>query len=333
MTTIRIFQSVKIANIDIPDYPLLLAPMEDVTDKSFRYICKEFGADMLYTEFVASEALIRNVQKSFKKLEIDERERPVGIQIYGHNIDAMVEAAKIAEQAKPDLIDINFGCPVKKIATRGAGAGMLRDIPKLLKMTEEIVKAVNLPVTVKTRLGWDNESLVVDTLAEQLQDVGIKALTVHGRTRNQMYKGISDWTLIGKIKQNPRITIPIIGNGDVTDGKSAKAMIDQFDIDGIMIGRATVGKPWVFREIKHYLKTGEVLPEPLISEKVDIAKNHFLKSLEIKTGMRGYYEMRRHFALYFKGLRNFKPLRLKLLTTIDKNEILDILEEIRETYS
>lgn len=321
-----------IDNIEIPDYPLLLAPMEDITDKSFRYICKEFGADMLYTEFVASEALIRNVQKSFKKLEIEERERPVGIQIYGHNIDAMVEAAKISESAKPDLIDINYGCPVRKIATRGAGSGMLRDIPKLLKMTEEIVKAVKLPVTVKTRLGWDSESLVIDTLAEQLQDVGIKALTVHGRTRNQMYKGVSDWTLIGKIKENPRITIPIIGNGDVKDGKSAQAMIDKYGIDGIMIGRATVGKPWIFKEIKHYLETGEELPDLSLTEKVDIAKNHFLKSLEIKPGLRGYYEMRRHFALYFKGLKNFKPLRLKLLTSIDKSEILSILEEIRNTY-
>ncbi len=306
--------------------------MEDITDRSFRKICKSFGADLLYTEFVASEALIRNIDKSLKKLQIDEDERPTGIQIYGHRIDAMVEAAKIAEEAKPDLIDINFGCPVKKIAMRGAGAGMLRDIPKMIEMTKAIVDAVKLPVTVKTRLGWDSESQVIEKIAEPLQDTGIKALTIHGRTRSQLYKGNADWTLIGKIKENPRIHIPIIGNGDIKDGISAKNAFEKYKVDGIMIGRASIGKPWIFKEIKHYLATGEILPEPDINEKVEIAKLHFKQSLKYKEGMRGIYEMRRHFALYFKGLRNFKELRLKLLTSTDENQIFDILDEIKLKY-
>lgn len=323
----------KIANIEIPHFPLLLAPMEDITDRSFRQVCKDFGADLLYTEFVASEALIRNIDKSFKKLKIEESERPVGIQIYGHRIDAMVEAAKIAEAAKPDLIDINFGCPVKKIANRGAGSGMLRDIPKMIKMTKAIVDAVKLPVTVKTRLGWDSESLIIDQIAEELQDTGIQALTIHGRTRAQLYKGKSDWTLIKKIKDNPRIRIPIIGNGDISSGEEAKKAIDEFGVDGIMIGRATIGRPWIFKEIKHYLATGEVLPPPSIEEKVEIARHHFNKSIEVKGDSTGFFEMRRHFALYFKGLRNFKQLRLKLLTSLDVNEINDILDNIKENYS
>ncbi len=322
----------KIADIIIPDFPLLLAPMEDITDRSFRKICKHFGADLLYTEFVASEALIRSIDKSFKKLQIDEDERPAGIQIYGHRIDAMVEAAKIAEAAKPDLIDINYGCPVKKIATRGAGAGMLRDIPKMIEMTKAIVDAVKLPVTVKTRLGWDTDSIVIDKIAEQLQDTGIKALTIHGRTRSQLYKGIADWSLIGKIKENPRIHIPIIGNGDIKDGPSAKNAFEKYRVDAVMIGRGTIGKPWIFRDIKHYLKTGEILPEPSIEEKVEIAKLHFKKSLKLKEGMKGIYEMRRHFSLYFKGLKNFKEIRLKLLTSTDVNEITDLLDEIKYTY-
>ncbi len=322
----------KIADINIPEYPLLLAPMEDITDRSFRQICKTFGADLLYTEFVASEALIRNIDKTLKKLAIDAEERPTGIQIYGHRIDAMVEAAKIAEEAKPDLIDINYGCPVKKIANRGAGAGMLRDIPKMIEMTKAIVDAVNLPVTVKTRLGWDSDNLIIDKIAEQLQDTGIKALTVHGRTRTQLYKGTADWSLIGKIKENPNIHIPIIGNGDIKDGPSAKNAFEKYRVDGIMIGRGTIGKPWIFREIKHYLKTGEILPEPNINEKVEIAKLHFKKSLALKEGMKGIYEMRRHFALYFKGLKNFKELRLKLLTSTDENQISDLLDEIKLKY-
>lgn len=323
----------KIGNIEIKEYPLLLAPMEDITEKSFRLLCKGFGADIVYTEFVASEALIRNIEKSFKKLEIKEEERPVGIQLYGHNIDAMVESAQIAAEFKPDLIDINYGCPVKKIATRGAGAGMLRDIPKMMKMTKAIVDAVSVPVTVKTRLGWDSDSLIIDQIAEELQDTGIQALTIHGRTRNQLYKGEADWTLIGKVKNNPRIKIPIIGNGDITDGKTAKEKIDKFGVDAIMIGRATIGKPWIFDEVKHYLKTGKIKPEPSLTEKVELAKDHFKKSVEHKGLPRGIYEMRRHFALYFKGLPNFKPLRLKLLTSNDINEILDILDEINKQYS
>ena len=322
----------KIGDIDIKHFPLLLAPMEDVTDRSFRQVCKEFGADILYTEFVASEALVRNIDKTLKKLAIDDHERPVGIQIYGHRIDAMVEDAKIAEEVKPDLIDINYGCPVKKIATRGAGAGMLQDIPKMIKMTKAIVDAVNLPVTVKTRLGWDSESLIIDQIAEQLQDTGIKALTIHGRTRTQLYKGTSDWTLIGQVKNNSRIHIPIIGNGDITDGKSAQKKIDKYGVDGIMIGRGTIGRPWIFKEIKYFLEKGENLSELSIEEKVDIAKFHFKKSLELKVGDRAFFEMRRHFALYFKGLYNFKPLRLKLLTSLDEKEILDILDLIKEKY-
>jgi len=323
----------KIGSVEIDHYPLLLAPMEDITDRSFRQMCKMFGADILYTEFVASEALIRNIDKTIKKLAIDDHERPVGIQIYGHRIDAMVEAAKIAEAANPDLIDINFGCPVNKIANRGAGAGMLKDIPKMIEMTKAIVNAVKLPVTVKTRLAWDNESTTVDRFAEELQDTGIKALTIHGRTRNQLYKGTSDWTLIGKVKNNPRMHIPIIGNGDVTTGEIAQEMINRYGIDAIMIGRGTIGKPWIFKEIAHYLKTGLNLPELTIEEKVNIAVVHFHKSLEIKEGKKRFYEMRRHFSLYFKGLENFKAVRLNLLTSEDEQEILDILNYIKITYA
>jgi len=323
---------VKIGKINIENYPLLLAPMEDVTDRSFRQVCKEFGADLLYTEFVASEALIRNIDKTLKKLAIDDHERPVGIQIYGHRIDAMVEAAKIAQEAKPDLIDINYGCPVKKIATRGAGAGMLKDIPKMIQMTKAIVNAVDLPVTVKTRLGWDSESLIIDQIAEELQDTGIQALTVHGRTRTQLYKGNADWTLIGKIKDNPRIHIPIIGNGDVYDGETAKEKFDRYGVDGIMIGRGSIGKPWIFKEIKFFLENRKKMSDISIEDKVNIAKFHFKKSLELKEGLRGFYEMRRHFALYFKGLENFKPIRLKLLTSEDAEEIINILDSIKEQY-
>ena len=326
------FKIVKIGNIELPEYPLFLAPMEDVTDPSFRYLCKLYGADMVYTEFVPSEALIRNIEKSLKKLKIVDSERPIGIQLYGHNIDSMVESAKIAAKAKPDVIDINFGCPVKKIANRGAGAGMLRDIPKMIKMTEAIVKATHLPVTVKTRLGWDNESKNIVEVAEKLQDVGIKALTIHARTKVQMYKGSADWTLIGEIKQNPRIHIPIIGNGDITGGETAKKMFDKYGVDGIMIGRATVGRPWIFREIRQFLTNGTTIAEPSLNEKVELAKIHFSKSLEHKGEPRGIFEMRRHFSTYFKGLPNFKEIRLRLVTSMDVNEIFSILEEIKEKY-
>lgn len=322
----------KIANISLPDFPLFLAPMEDITDPSFRMICKINGADFMYTEFISSDGLIRDGQKSVRKLDIYDFERPIGIQLYGHLTDAMVEAALIAEEAKPELIDINFGCPVKKIANRGAGAGMLRNIPIMISMTEAIVKAVKLPVTVKTRLGWDDENRNIADVAEQLQDVGIQALTIHGRTRNQMYKGEADWTLIGEVKNNPRIKIPIIGNGDIDGPLKAKEMFDRYGVDGIMIGRATVGRPWIFRDIRHYLNTGELLDEPRVNEKADLALLHLEKSLEFKEGKRAIYEMRRHLSNYFKGLPHFRETRLKLLTTDAVDDIITIINEIKKRW-
>ena len=323
----------KIGNIELPEKPLFLAPMEDVTDPSFRFMCKHYGADIMYTEFVASEALIRDIAKTFKKLELSETERPIGIQLYGHNIDAMVESAKIATEAKPDLIDINYGCPVKKIATRGAGAGMLRDIPKMVKMTEEIVKATNLPVTVKTRLGWDTDSIVIVELAEMLQDVGIKALTVHGRTRAQLYRGEADWETIAKVKNNPRVTVPIIGNGDITTPQRAQEAFDKYGVDGVMIGRGTYGRPYIFKEIRHFLNKGEEMKPFSVEEKVDMAKLHFKKSIEYKGDRRGVYEMRRHLTSYFKGLPNFKEMRLKLVTTDEPEKVQELLDLICEKYS
>ena len=316
----------KIANIELGERALLLAPMEDVTDPSFRYMCKRFGADMVYTEFISSDGLIRDAAKSLKKLEIDDAERPVGIQIYGHLIDPMVEAARMAEAAGPDVIDINFGCPVKKIAGRGAGSGMMRDVPLMVEMTRRIVAAVKKPVTVKTRLGWDEESKNIEEIALRLQDVGIAALTIHGRTRAQMYRGEADWTLIGKVKNNPQIRIPIIGNGDVDSGPKAREMFDRYGVDGVMIGRATYGRPWIFREVKHFLSTGEALPQPSVAERVAIAKEHLQKSLEIKGDHVGILEMRRHMTNYFKGLPDFKPTRLKLVTSLDIPELFDTLD-------
>jgi nifR3 family TIM-barrel protein len=323
----------KIGDIELGERPLFLAPMEDVTDPSFRYICKRFGADVVYTEFVASEALIRNIKKTQKKLEINDFERPVGIQIYGHIVESMVEAAKIVETVNPDIIDINYGCPVKKIATRGAGAGLLQNIPLMVEMTAEIVKAVKKPVTVKTRLGWDNDSKFIVDIAERLQDIGIKALTIHGRTRMQFYKGEAGWTLIRQVKEDPKMNIPIIGNGDIDSPQKAKEYFDTYGVDGMMIGRATVGKPWIFRDIHAYLKKGEILEEPTLNEKVDLAKEHFIKSYEIKGDKVGIYEMRKHFSNYFKGLPDFKDMRLKLLTETDYDKILRLLEKIRERYS
>jgi tRNA-dihydrouridine synthase B len=314
------------------EYPLFLAPMEDITDPSFRMVCKIHGADFMYTEFISSDGLIRDGHKSVRKLDIFDFERPIGIQLYGHLTDAMVEAALIAEEAKPELIDINFGCPVRKIANRGAGAGMLRNIPLMIEMTAAIVKAVKLPVTVKTRLGWDDDSKNITTVAERLQDVGIKALTIHGRTRAQLYKGNADWTLIGEVKNNQKIKIPVIGNGDIDGPVKAKEMFDRFGVDGIMIGRATVGRPWIFRDIKHYLKTGELLPEPSVNEKADLALLHLEKSLEFKEGKRAIYEMRRHLSNYFKGLPHFKETRLKLLTAVDVDDIKEIINEIRQKW-
>ena len=322
----------KIADLDLGAQPLFLAPMEDVTDPSFRHMCKEFGADMVYTEFISSDGLIRDAAKSLAKLNIDDAERPVGIQIYGHLIEPMVEAAVRAEAANPDVIDINFGCPVKKIAGRGAGSGMMKDVPLMVEMTRRIVEAVKLPVTVKTRLGWDEDSKNIEDIALRLQDVGIKALTIHGRTRAQMYKGEADWTLIGKIKNDPRITIPIIGNGDIDSAVKAKEAFDRYGVDGVMIGRATYGRPWIFREVKHYLQTGELLPQPTVLERVQIAKHHLLKSVEIKGDKVGVFEMRRHLTNYFKGIPDFKAYRMKLVTEMDVQTILDTLDLVGERF-
>ena len=323
---------ITIGNIQLPDKALFLAPMEDVTDPSFRFICKHFGADMGYTELIPSDGLIRDAKKSLKKLELSDTERPIGIQLYGHLIESMVEAAKIAEAANPDLIDINFGCPVRKIANRGAGAGMLCNIPLMVEMTKAIVNAVKLPVTVKTRLGWDENSKSIVDIAEKLQDTGISALTIHGRTRAQLYKGNADWTLIGEVKNNPRMKIPIIGNGDIVTPASAREAFDHYGVDGIMIGRATVGKPWLFREIKHYLSTGELLPEMTLQQRVELAKLQFQKSLELKGIPRGIFEMRRHFSNYFKGLPDFREIRMKLVTSMDIDEIMKTLDLIVINY-
>lgn len=322
----------KIGEIDFGERAVFLAPMEDVTDPSFRYICKRFGADMVYTEFISSDGLIRDARKSLAKLEINDFERPVGIQIYGNQIEPMVESARIAERANPDIIDINFGCPMKKIAGRGAGSGMMRDVPLMVEMTRQIVNAVKKPVTVKTRLGWDEESKNIEEIALRLQDVGIAALTIHGRTRAQLYRGEADWTLIGKIKNNPQIHIPIIGNGDIDSALRAKEAFDRYGVDAIMVGRATYGRPWIFREIKHYLATGELLPQPSVSERVDIAIEHLRKSIEIKGERVGVLEMRRHLSNYFKGLPNFKDTRLKLVTLTDVEALIETIASIREKW-
>ncbi len=322
----------KIADIDLGDKPLFLAPMEDVTDPSFRHMSKEFGADMVYTEFISSDGLIRDAAKSRAKLNISDAERPVGIQIYGHLVEPMVEAARLAEEARPDVIDINFGCPVKKIAGRGAGSGMMRDVPLMVEMTRRIVEAVRTPVTVKTRLGWDDEHRNIEEIAERLQDVGIAALTIHGRTRAQMYRGVADWTLIGKVKNNPRIHIPVIGNGDISSGEDAARAFDRYGVDGVMIGRATYGRPWIFREVRHYLSTGETLPQPSVPERVEIAKRHLLKSVEVKGPKVGVLEMRRHLSGYFKGLPDFKATRLQLVTLNEVPDLLRTLDYVRDRW-
>ncbi|NMB52539.1 MAG: tRNA dihydrouridine synthase DusB [Bacteroidales bacterium] len=321
-----------IGNIVLPDRPLFLAPMEDITDPSFRMVCKQYGADFMYTEFISSDGLIRNGDKSIRKLNIYEFERPIGIQLYGHLIDAMTEAAIIAEEKKPELIDINFGCPVKKIANRGAGAGMLRNMPLMIEMSSAIVKSVKLPVTVKTRLGWDDDNKNILEVTKRLQDAGIQAITIHGRTRAQLYKGSADWTLIGEVKNNPAIKIPVIGNGDIDSPVKAKDMFDRYGVDGIMIGRAAVGRPWIFRDIRHYLNTGELLSEPTVKEKADLALYHFNLSLEHKEGKKAIFEMRRHFSNYFKGLPNFKETRLRLLTCQEEDEIKSIIMEISQKW-
>ena len=322
----------RIGKVEIEKHPLLLAPMEDLSDPPFRYVCKEYGADLMYTEFISSDGLIRHGAKSLRKLEIFDYERPIGIQLYGHLIEPMVEATRMAEGAQPDLIDINFGCPVKKIARRGAGAGMLRDVPLMVRMTEAIVQQTRLPVTVKTRLGWNDENKNILEVALRLQDAGIKALTIHGRTGTQLYKGQADWSLIGEVKHHPDIEIPIVGNGDISGPEIAAERFAQYGVDAIMIGRAAVGKPWIFREIKHYLKTGEILPPPGLKEKVSLARIHFQRSLEWKGDPRGILEMRRHFSNYFKGLPDFKEIRLKLVTSLNVTEINDILDQIEQKY-
>jgi len=329
----------KIGNIDLGEKPFMLAPMEDVTDASFRFICKEFGADMTYTEFVSSDGLIRDARKSLAKLVTYDHEAPIGIQIYGNIPEAMVDAAKMAEKAAEiagghgaDLIDINFGCPVNKIAKRGAGSGMMREPDKMVEITRMVVDAVKLPVTVKTRLGWDEDSKIIVELAERLQDTGIQALTIHGRTRCQMYSGEADWTLIGKVKENPRMHIPIIGNGDITSPQKAADAFDRYGVDGIMIGRATYGHPWIFKEIRHYLDTGEILPQMSVTDRVALAKRHLAKSLEIKGDRVGILEMRRHLSCYFKGLPDFKETRLKLVTLNDPEELYGTLDYIAERW-
>ena len=323
---------VKIGNIEIGDFPLLLAPMEDVSDPPFRAVCKQHGADVMYTEFISSEGLIRDAVKSRQKLDIFEYERPIGIQIFGNDIESMREATEITAAANPNIIDINYGCPVKKVACKGAGAGILQDIPKMVAMTAEIVKSTSLPVTVKTRLGWDDDTKYIEEVAERLQDVGIKGLSIHGRTRKQMYKGEADWTLIGKIKENPRVHIPIFGNGDIDSPEKAKLYKERYKVDGIMIGRAAIGYPWIFNEIKHYLATGEHLAPPTIADRVDVCKRHFTFGMKWKGDVLGIVEMRRHYTNYFRGIAHFKDYRTRLVTTMDPKEILAILDEVSETF-
>ena len=324
---------VKIGNIQLGDFPLLLAPMEDVSDPPFRAVCKKNGADLMYTEFISSEGLIRDAAKSVQKLDIFEYERPIGIQLFGSDINSMREAGIIADNANPDLIDINYGCPVRQVACKGAGAALLQDIPKMVQMTSEIVKIAHRPVTVKTRLGWDDDTKNVVEVAERLQDIGIQALTIHGRTRSQMYKGDADWTLIGDIKNNSRITIPIFGNGDINSPEKALEYKNRYGVDGIMIGRASIGYPWIFNEIKHFIRTGVHLAPPTLSDRINICKEHLDFSIRWKSKHAGIVEMRRHYTNYFKGMPNFKEYRLRLVTTYSYDEIIGILDEIEDKYS
>lgn len=322
----------KIGDIEVGEFPLLLAPMEDVSDPPFRALCKKHGADVMYTEFISSEGLIRDAAKSVQKLDIYEYERPIGIQIFGNEIEHMREAAAITEKSNPDIIDINYGCPVKKVAGKGAGAGILRDVPKMVSMTAEIVKAVNKPVTVKTRLGWDEDTKYIVEVAERLQDVGIAAISIHGRTRKQMYKGEADWTLISEVKNNPRMHIPVFGNGDIDSPQKALEMRRRFDVDGMMIGRASIGYPWIFNEIKHFMATGEMLDPPTIEERAEAALQHFELAIEWKGERTGIHETRRHYTNYFKGIRNFKPWRTKLVTSESSEEIIETLKRIPEEF-
>jgi len=323
----------KIGNIDLGDFPLLLAPMEDVSDPPFRVLCKEQGADVVYTEFISSEGLIRDAAKSVMKLDIYEKERPVGIQIFGHNLESMLRTVEIVEKSKPDFIDINYGCPVKKVVCKGAGAGILKDIPKMVELTREMVKLTDLPITVKTRLGWDFDSIQIVEVAERLQDVGIKAIAIHGRTRSQMYKGEADWQPIANVKNNQRMHIPIFGNGDVTTPEKAMLMRDKYGLDGAMIGRATIGNPWFFKEIKHFFKTGEHLPKATIAQRVEMAKRHLKLAIDWKGERLGIVETRRHYTNYFKGIPHFKEYRLKMVTTDQFEDLEKIFNDVLNKFS
>jgi tRNA-dihydrouridine synthase B len=322
----------KIGNTDLGDFPLLLAPMEDVSDPPFRAVCKEQGADLMYTEFISVEGLIRDAAKSVQKLDIYDDERPMGIQIFGAEIDSMGRAAEIVEEAKPELLDINFGCPVKKVVCKMAGAGILQDIPRMIRLTEKVVKSTHLPVTVKTRLGWDENTLNIVEVAERLQDIGIQALTIHGRTRKQMYKGEADWTLIGAIKNNPRMHIPIFGNGDIDSPQKAVEYRNRYGVDGIMIGRASIGYPWIFNEIKHFMTYGTVPPPPDIDERVRVAKKHLSRSIDWKGDRVGVVEMRRHYTNYFRDLPGIKDFRSRLVSEMEPEAIHAVLDEIRDHY-
>ncbi|MBT8187580.1 MAG: tRNA dihydrouridine synthase DusB [Croceitalea sp.] len=322
----------KIGNIELPEFPLLLAPMEDVSDPPFRALCKEQGADLVYTEFISSEGLIRDAAKSVIKLDIYEKERPVGIQIFGAEMDSMLQAIDIVEKSTPDIIDINFGCPVKKVVCKNAGAGILRDIPLMVKLTEAMVKRTHLPVTVKTRLGWDNDSIKIVEVAERLQDVGIKAISIHGRTRVQMYKGEADWKPIAAVKNNPRMQIPVFGNGDIDTPEAAMRMRDDFGLDGAMIGRASIGNPWFFNQVKHYFKTGQHLPPPNMEERVEAARRHLQMAIDWKGEKLGVFETRRHYTNYFKGIPHFKEHRMKMVTSDDSIDVFAAFDEVLEKF-
>jgi nifR3 family TIM-barrel protein len=323
---------VRIADIELGEFPLLLAPMEDVSDPPFRLLCKAAGADMMYTEFISSEGLIRDAHKSVQKLDIYDEERPIGIQIFGAELESMQRSAEIVEEAGPEVLDINYGCPVKKVVRRCAGAGILQDIPRMVTLTDAIVKSTKLPVTVKTRLGWDDDSKYIVEVAERLQDIGIKAISIHGRTRKQMYKGEADWSLIAKVRENPRMNIPVFGNGDINSPEKAVEYRNRFGVDGIMIGRASIGYPWIFREIKHYMATGEKLPAPTVAERVEAARQHLRHSLDWKGPVLGILEMRRHYTNYFKSLPNIKPFRTILVTSDESEELFATLDRIAVEY-
>lgn len=323
----------KIGHINLPEFPLLLAPMEDVSDPPFRALCKDNGADLMYSEFISSEGLIRDAIKSRKKLDFSEEERPFGIQIFGGDEEAMAMSARICETVNPDLVDINFGCPVKKVVSKGAGAGVLKDIDLMVKLTEAVIRGTSLPVTVKTRLGWDEQSKNIEEVAERLQDIGVKALSIHGRTRSQLYKGEADWTLIGKVKNNPRIRIPVFGNGDIDSPQKAQEYKNRYGVDGIMIGRAAIGYPWIFREIRHYLNTGTLLPPPTLSERIAVCRKHLQKSVEWKGPVVGVNEMRRHYTNYLKGLPGIREFRLKLVTLPGPEAINEVLDEMSVHYA